>query len=41
MELAHSAANVQDLAIVISESDVAMFRFPDDFVQKLYDIVKR
>ena len=41
MELAHSAANVQELAMVISGSDVAMFKFPDDFMQKLFDIVKR
>ena len=41
MELAHSAANVQGLARVIGESDVASFRFPDDFIQKLFDIVKK
>ena len=41
MELAHSAKNVPELAMVIGESDVAMFKFPDDFMQKLFDIVKR
>lgn len=39
LEIAQGSPSAPDLAASISESDVAMFLFPDDFIQKLYDIV--
>jgi len=40
LEIAQHSQNVQDLASAINESDLEMFLFPDDFMTKLFDILR-
>jgi len=41
LEIAKGSQSAPDLASVISNSDLATFQFPDDFIQNLFDIVHR
>ena len=41
LEIAKGSESAPDLASAISNSDLATFLFPDDFIQKLFDIVHR
>ena len=40
LEIAQHSQNVQDLASAINESDLEMFLFPDDFMTKLFNIMR-
>jgi len=40
LEIAQHSQSVQDLASAINESDLEMFLFPDDFMTKLFDILR-
>ena len=41
LEMAQSSKNGPELALAINDSDLASFLFPDDFIQKLFDIVHK
>ena len=40
LEIAQHSQSVQDLASAINDSDLEMFLFPDDFMTKLFDILR-
>ena len=40
LEISQHSQSVQDLASAINESDLEMFLFPDDFMTKLFDILR-
>ena len=40
LEISQHSQSVQDLASAINESDLEMFLFPEDFVMKLFNIIR-